>query len=242
MEKPSAYGTPECGTRSPARGRARASTQGVNAADPRGVQPPIWRSVGSFSAAATTAASGHTLVVYDAAAHPGQPVTAGQEYTMNRLARISTSPRGFQETRIDIRLRISALWIAIMFIYAYVDIFNLMRADYLESLLDGEIVNTPFAVSQVFLIFAVVYIVPASLMIYFSLTLGARANRTANIVVAGIYIVTIGLACVGEDWLFFLLGSAIEIILFVMVIRLALRWPADGPVARTVRSGTTGGR
>jgi len=137
-----------------------------------------------------------------------------------------TAERDFQDTPIDIKLRLSALWIATMFIYAYVDIFNLMRADFLEGLLDGEIVNTPLTVNQWFLIFAVVYIVPASLMVYFSLTLAPAANRRAQIIVSGIYVVTILLACIGESWIYFLLGSATEVVLFAMIIRLAWRWPS----------------
>lgn len=75
-------------------------------------------------------------------------------------------------------------------------------------MLDGEIVNTPLAVNQGFLIFAVVYIVPASLMVYLSLTLAPVANRRANIIVAAIYMVTVALSCIGESWLYFWLGSA----------------------------------
>lgn len=130
-----------------------------------------------------------------------------------------------QDTPIDIKLRLSALWIATMFVYAYVDIFGLMRADFLQALLDGEIVNTPLKVNQGFLIFAVGYILPASLMVYSSLTLAPKANRRANIAVAGIYILTVAAACVGEEWIYFLIGSAIELVLFALIIRTAWGWP-----------------
>lgn len=133
-----------------------------------------------------------------------------------------------QDNPVDIKFRLSALWIATMFIYAYVDIFSLMRADYLEALLIGEIPNTPLTVNQGFLIFTVAYIIPASLMVYFSLTLAPKANRRANITVAGLYIVTVALSLVGEEWLYYMIGSAIEIVLLAVIIRLAWRWPQDG--------------
>ncbi len=136
-----------------------------------------------------------------------------------------TDTEPIQNTPIDIRLRLSALWIATMFIYAYVDIFALMRADYLEGLLDGEIVNTPLSVNQGFLIFAVCYILPASLMVYLSLVLTPIVNRRANLIVAGVYAVTIVAACIGEDWIFFLLGSAVELVLLAIIGRTAWRWP-----------------
>lgn len=134
------------------------------------------------------------------------------------------NPR-YTDTPIDIKIRLSALWIAAMFLYAYVDIFSLMRADFLEALLAGEIINTPLAVNQAFLIFAVVYILPASLMVYFSLTLPPKVNRRANIFVAVLYMVTVALASIGEEWIYFLLGSAIELVLFFVIARTAWRWP-----------------
>lgn len=144
---------------------------------------------------------------------------------MNETLATTRSQSRFQNTPIDIKFRLSALWIAIMFVYAYVDIFGLMRADYLEALLVGEIVNTPLKVSQGFLVGAVIYILPASLMVYFSLTLRPAVNRWVNVIVAGVYMVTVALACIGEEWFYFLFGSAIELVLFVMIVRLAWRWP-----------------
>lgn len=138
----------------------------------------------------------------------------------------STDGGTLQDTPIDIKLRLSALWIAVMFVYAYVDIFGLMRADFLESLLDGEIVNTPLQVNQGFLVFAVGYILPASLMIPLSLSLSPTANRRANLIAAGIYAITIAAACVGETWIYFLLGSAVELVLLAIIARIAWRWPA----------------
>lgn len=114
-----------------------------------------------------------------------------------------------------------------MFVYAYVDIFGLLRADFLEGLLDGEIVNTPLQVNQAFLVFAVVYILPASLMIPLSLTMPSTVNRLANLIVAGLYALTIAAACVGETWIYFLLGSAVELVILAVVARTAWRWPTE---------------
>jgi hypothetical protein len=139
-----------------------------------------------------------------------------------------------QHNSIDIRPRLSALWIVTMFIYAYVDIFSLMRADFLDALLDGEIINTPLKVSQTFLIFAVVYIAPASLMVYLSLSLRPPANRKANMIVALVYLVTILLSCIGESWLYYLFGSSIEVVLLLMIARLAFCWPTDTPSTVTL--------
>lgn len=137
----------------------------------------------------------------------------------------ATQTRQLQDTPIDIKLRLSALWIATMFVYAYVDIFSLMRADFLESLLDGQIVGTSIEVNQTFLLATVIYILPASLMVYFCLTMRPAVSRWINVVVAILYIVSVALSCIGEEWRYFLLGSAVEIVLFAKIIHLAWRWP-----------------
>ncbi|MEL6983151.1 MAG: DUF6326 family protein [Actinomycetota bacterium] len=136
------------------------------------------------------------------------------------------SEPALQDTPIDVKLRLATLWAAVMFVYAYVDIFGLLLADLLEGLLADEIVNTSPQVNQGFLIFAVVYILPASLMIPLSLTLAPRANRRANLAVAGIYGLTVAAACVGETWIYFLFGSAVELVLFALIARAAWRWPS----------------
>ena len=145
-----------------------------------------------------------------------------------------TTQTAYTDTPIDIKIRLSALWIATMLIYAYVDIFSLMRVDFLEGLLDGEIVNTPLKVNQGFLIFTVLYIVPASLMVYLCLTLRPKANRRANLIVAGLYVITVVASCIGEDWIYFLLGSAIEVVLFALIARLAWRWPVQEGASTSV--------
>lgn len=154
------------------------------------------------------------------AADPG-----GQEPEQNFMTETVTSQPLL--TAIDVRIRLAALWVVTMFVYAYVDIFSLMRADFLTSLLDGEILNTPFTVDQRFLVFTLLYILPACLMVYFSLTLGYRANRRANMIVAGLYAVTVALSCIGEEWLYYLLGSAIEVVLLGLIFRLAWGWSVD---------------
>lgn len=89
---------------------------------------------------------------------------------------------------IDVRLKISALWISMMFVFAYVAI--------------------------------------PSLMVFLTLVLPQAANRWTNIVLAVLYAVSIAVSCIGETWFYYLAGSAIEIVLLVVLVWLAWRWPA----------------
>jgi hypothetical protein len=63
------------------------------------------------------------------------------------------------------------------------------------------------------------------LMIFLSLTLPARAARMTNLVVASLFVlVSVGNAA-GETWAFVWLGSAVESVLLLVIIRYAWNWP-----------------
>lgn len=125
---------------------------------------------------------------------------------------------------IDVRLKISALWISMMFVFAYVDIFAAYRADVIENVLAGTIAG--MQVDQTFLLLTTIYVAIPSLMVFLTLVLPQAANRWTNIVLAVLYAVSIAVSCIGETWFYYLAGSAIEIVLLVVLVWLAWRWPA----------------
>jgi len=133
--------------------------------------------------------------------------------------------RQYQDTQVDVKLVLCALWIAMLFVFAYVDIFASLRADVLKAALDGKVATTGFTINQVFLIFTLIYILLPALMVVLSLLLKPRVNRIINIVVSVLYIITIIGAAIGETWVYYFLGSAIEVILLVAIARTAWKWP-----------------
>jgi hypothetical protein len=127
-----------------------------------------------------------------------------------------------QISRIDVRLRISALWIAVLFIFSYVDLFSLYRPDFRADLENGKI--SGFDVNQTFLFFTTLYIIIPSLMVYLTLVMPRRLNRIVNITAAGLYGLTIVGSAVGA-WNYFILGSLIEAILLGVVVHHSWTWP-----------------
>lgn len=124
---------------------------------------------------------------------------------------------------IDVRLRMAALWTSTMFLFAYVDLFSLYRADVREGLEAGKV--GAFDVGQPFLLATTLYVMVPCLMIYLTLVLPRRINRVVAIVVAAIYAVTIVGAAIGE-WSYWLVGSAVEVALLALVIHHAWTWRA----------------
>ena len=137
----------------------------------------------------------------------------------------TTTTRQYRDTQVDVKLVLCALWIAMLFVFAYVDIFGFLRADVLNAALDGKVATTGFTINQGFLIFTTIYILPAVLMVVLSLLLTPRVNRLTNIVVSVLYLITILGAAIGETWAYYFLGSFIEVILLVAIARTAWKWP-----------------
>lgn len=122
---------------------------------------------------------------------------------------------------VDTRLKIAALWIATLFIFAYVDLFSLYRPDVRADLEAGRLFV--FDVSQTFLFLTTLYIVVPSLMIYLSLVMPRGISRVLNVVLAAVYAVTIVGSAIGE-WGYFVLGSAVEVVLLGAVVYHAWTW------------------
>jgi len=62
-------------------------------------------------------------------------------------------------------------------------------------------------------------------MVVLSLLLKPRVNRIINIVISAFYIITIIVAAIGETWVYYLLGSFVEVILLGVIARTAWKWP-----------------
>jgi hypothetical protein len=133
-----------------------------------------------------------------------------------------------EPANVNVRVKIAALWTSMLFVFAYVDIFNLYRPDVRADLDAGEIGG--FTVNQAFLVGTTIYVVIPSLMIFGALILRPRVDRLANIALGTIYALTIILGAIGE-WSFYILGSAIEVALLAAIVYYAWTWPRPGTSA-----------
>ena len=154
-----------------------------------------------------------------------QEFAASSTQPQGQIPLRTTTTRQYRDTPVDVKLVLSALWIAMLFVFAYVDIFASLRADVLKAALDGKVATTGFTVNQMFLTLTLIYILIPTLMVVLSLLLKPRVNRIVNIVVSLLYAITIVGAALGETWAYYFLGSLIEVILLATIARTAWRWP-----------------
>lgn len=123
--------------------------------------------------------------------------------------------------KVDVRIKISALWVMLMICYLYNDFFSLFTPGAIQEMLDGNM--GPFPVTQVSLIMATILMVIPILMIYLSLVLKSKPNRIANVIVSVLYILVMIASLIGEWWFYILMGI-VEIIINLIIIYLAYRW------------------
>ncbi len=133
-----------------------------------------------------------------------------------------TAETRFEPANVNVRIKISALWTSMLFVFAYVDLFSLYRPDVRADLAAGELGG--FTVNQALLLGTTGYVVIPSLMVVGVLILRPRVNRIVNIALSSVYALTIIAGAIGE-WTYYLLGSAIEVALLAAIVYYAWTWP-----------------
>jgi ABC-type proline/glycine betaine transport system permease subunit len=138
----------------------------------------------------------------------------------------------YRDSWINPRFKIAALWVSTMFLFGYVDLFGLFRADVRADIEAGKMFS--FSIGQGFLLAVTLYVAVPALMVFLSLVLPVKVTRLASIVLAVTYGLTIAGSAVGE-WNYYILGSAIEAALLAGIVYYAWTWP-KAPAAVATRT------
>jgi hypothetical protein len=76
----------------------------------------------------------------------------------------SASSRTFEDVKVGVRCKIAALWIAMLFLFAYGDIFGFFSPGQIQEVMAGEI--SGMAITQVLLFAVSLYVAVASVMVF----------------------------------------------------------------------------
>lgn len=137
---------------------------------------------------------------------------------------MSSSSSRFIDHEVGVRLKISALWVVLLFLYAYGDIFGFFKPGQIQDVVSGEI--SGIDITEGFLFAVSVYVAIASVMIFVTLVLRPAAARWSNVMLAIVYIATIVAAAIGESAYYWFL-SVVEIAALALVVRYAWTWPRE---------------
>ncbi len=128
-----------------------------------------------------------------------------------------------EDVKINIKIKLSALWVAVMFLFLYVDYFTLYVPGVIEDAIAGKM--GPFPTTQVALLAAVTLMIIPSLMVFLSLLLKAKANRWTNIIVGIFHIVIVIAGAMGDAWAYYIFASIVEVVLLSLIVWYAWKWP-----------------
>jgi len=129
-----------------------------------------------------------------------------------------------EDLKINVKIKLSALWVAVMFCYTYADILAHMRSDILEQFLAGEVGGIP--ITPLSLLASAILMVIPIVMIFLSLALKAKVNRWANTILGIIYtgVILYTMLMTGGGWVYYYVFAVVEVVFTALIVWYAWKW------------------
>lgn len=125
--------------------------------------------------------------------------------------------------KVNIRIKLSALWTTVMFCYIYGDYFELYVPKKVDGLLNGQnMLDTPIKLFTA----TFILVVPA-LMIFLSLILSPKITKSLNIGIGmffTLFTFLVGISSISEWRIFYVFLSILESIITFIIIWQAWHW------------------
>ena len=130
-----------------------------------------------------------------------------------------------EDVKINVKIKLSLLWVALVFFYLYNDVISFFRRDIIEEVLTGELAG--IQVTQIFLFGTAILMAIPIFMIFLSLALPAKVNRWVNIILGIFHAVVLAttLLVPGETWAHYALYMIFEAVFIVLIVWHAWKWP-----------------
>jgi hypothetical protein len=127
-----------------------------------------------------------------------------------------------EDVQINVKVKLSALWIAMMLLYIYADILSLFRPGQVAEIIEGRM--GPLAVTQVSLLTASLLMIIPAAMVFLSLVLKPSVNRWTNISLGVLYTLVNVSNLIGESWAYYISFGIVEILITLLIVRSAWKW------------------
>jgi hypothetical protein len=134
-----------------------------------------------------------------------------------------------QDVQINVKLKLSALWAAMLLLFAYGDIFSFFRPGIVDDIRGEKIAG--FHIDQVYLQAVSMYILIPCLMVFLSVALRPTVSRWTNVILGVVYAASVAVSCIGETWVYYISMSIAETVLLLLIVWYAWTWPKTSAVA-----------
>lgn len=132
----------------------------------------------------------------------------------------------FEDVKVNVKIKLSAIWATLMFFYIYADILGFYTQGTIEEVASGEIGG--IQITEGFLFVMAIWMAIPSVMVFLTLTLKAIANRWVNIIAGIVSIVVLGATFfVGEFSARYTFQAIVEGMLIVLIVWHAWKWPKE---------------
>lgn len=137
---------------------------------------------------------------------------------------IKKTAGNLEDVPVNIKIKLSGLWLAALFCWIYGDLLRLYSGDFKpgDDLWEGMITS-----EMLWMVAAVTMIIPG-IMVFLSLALPSKVNRWANIIMGIFYTGynLIGVSSYSSAFDIFLI--ILSIVFTVLVVWYAWKWPKQG--------------
>ena len=122
----------------------------------------------------------------------------------------------------DVQIKLSALWVALMFIWQQGDVLRLYSGDFMPG---GEDITNELISTEVMWLVSAIWMTIPVVMLFLSLTLNYKANRWSNIIVA-IFFVVLNLIGLGSyPWGYDKFLIIVGFVFNILIVWYAWKWP-----------------
>ena len=131
-----------------------------------------------------------------------------------------------ENSKVNIKIKLAALWASALFCYLYGDYFQLYTPDKVNSLITGE--NNLDSPTKL-LIASILMAIP-SIMVGASIILKPKLNRILNIIFGTLFtlmMIIIGVYSTNEWYLFYVFLAFLESIITALIVWYAWKWPKE---------------
>ncbi len=143
------------------------------------------------------------------------------------MASMKQAAPPLEDAKIPVKIKLSALWTSLMLCYVYGDYFGLYRPGKLDNMINGKMGPLGDVTQNVLVGTSIMMAIPA-LMVFLSLVMKPAVSRWVNAVLGVAYAAIMVLTMPGA-WRFYQLLGVVEILLSLLIVVLALRWPRRTP-------------
>lgn len=131
-----------------------------------------------------------------------------------------------EDIKINVKIKLAALWTSVMFCYVYGDFFSLFVPGRIQRLMEGNS-GAGETTPTMLLAYAILLALPA-LMVFLSVALKAKINRIVNIIMGVLYslvMILVVSTSISEWMTFYIFLGVVEIILTSIIVWQAVKWP-----------------